>query len=375
MPESPRFGLIPLPLSMSSLAVVGEFMLDNNSGHIYNKKNDGTVYSKTLELEKRIDEIVLNQQFWRSNITLNGVDLKRFTSVDESLFQVTDVVNVRFKTEYFLLDKLPLDINRLSKYRVSILYRSSNKEIPIPRLFIHRNHGENVDNIISGFLLNKTQRDTEHLINFDFCIPSTDLGGEGYLQLGNILNMTLENIKIEKIPLFDNNLDEITYTIEDAYTLKVGSSKPVMSNFMMNVGRQTFHYYDIGGYFEVKQNQDLVLKLDIANMQPGLYAVTAITEGNNKLKIFGGYKDKDFIKSDGTKINWQDTGTIDTSNLPPIMGGDVDDEERLDAFTTTVPVGPNGINSLTLRAYLRDPLKVYMVSVKLIMAGSYNQVE
>lgn len=67
-----RFGLIPLNVSNKNIATTNEFLINPTDGHIYIKQKDGSLVSKTVELEERLEKIEMRQKYTESYITLNG---------------------------------------------------------------------------------------------------------------------------------------------------------------------------------------------------------------------------------------------------------------------------------------------------------------
>lgn len=68
----PRFGLIPLPISEQMRAVPYEFMTQSSTGHIFIKQADGTVVSKTVDLEERMIELENRRKATETHVTLTG---------------------------------------------------------------------------------------------------------------------------------------------------------------------------------------------------------------------------------------------------------------------------------------------------------------
>lgn len=375
MSTDPRFGLKPLPLAKKDKAVVGEILLDNNTGHFYNKKPDGTIFSKTLELENRLNELIMNQQFWRSTITMNGVDIKRFTTNANGL-NTESTVYIRPSVNTVVLDKLPFDVNRMSRYRVSILYGSnSTNKFPIPELHLHRNHSNSNDETLYGYLLTKSRRNpsvnNEMLITYDVSLASSDIGGEGYLVLNEILGLTIKHIKVEEIPLFDEETNELSVTPADINTIKIASGKGVVTTKTVGATK-----YKTDGYFNVYNTQDLIISTDQSNLQPGLYAITIIMEGAiTSTTVYGTYKDTDYKNASGVGSKYQTNNPMNIVDIPPFMGGSKSDPNNLKAFTTIIPVGKNALDKIVIKANggtASNCNRVYHVSLKMISTGSYN---
>lgn len=196
----PRFGLIPLPLSQSGRAVANEFLLDPNTGHIYIKKADGTLLSKTVELENRINAILKRAELVEDTIVIPGSRFDEATS-DKHITLASD--GFTFKSVSAVnLNLFKMSYSKFFKYLVAIEYTDSAKSVPTVKLNTQSVTGSSGSSIAAS-VINKTIDSTTRMLEYE-CLPSGNYADNGICFVSiTPANTTIKikSVTVKKIPL------------------------------------------------------------------------------------------------------------------------------------------------------------------------------
>ena len=143
MSTNPRFGYMPLQLSSKNLAINGEVIVDPLTAHMYLKKSNGVITSKTLELENAVENIetrlkkienktkfikalslFANQRDYNGNIILTNGNNMTSTGVGIYYSQSYDRIHLGDGaiSSSLLLNDLEFFINYSSRIRILVEY-------------------------------------------------------------------------------------------------------------------------------------------------------------------------------------------------------------------------------------------------------------
>lgn len=106
-----RFAFLVLPYSMKNAAIAKEMMIDYTTNHIYVKKDDGSIGSKTKELEDRLNSLL-------EDGTVGAAPIHEFTSTDKCIIFYHNIIEGEKKYLYEFQTILEGDI--LFNFNISL---------------------------------------------------------------------------------------------------------------------------------------------------------------------------------------------------------------------------------------------------------------
>ena len=207
MENNKRFGLIPLSTNNGDIAIPGEFLIDPNSGHIYIKKETGELYSKTLEMEKRIESIESIIEMNTDVINIPGHKLYQFITDSEKVLSNISEGYCRYSdssaTSFtFHLDKLNIPYTKMFTYYIAVSYRYKDSNYMTTTMSIrNKDKSETTDKEMSRITNYNLPSDTYTNRTMIFVAPadlSTYLGGTVSFKITGIPENYIYNVTIYK---------------------------------------------------------------------------------------------------------------------------------------------------------------------------------
>ena len=211
-----RFGLIPLPLSMKEKAVNGEFLVDPNTGHIYLKDNNGKVFSKTLELEERINEIEIIRKHSLDNVTFDGTQFSTMTS--STNYTLESPITAIVSEDILEFDKVPFYASPFCKYQLEITYipNSENEKDLTGRVYLNPLDTGSLEYMVRN-LINYSVSGEERTKIFEFSMHNSqiDKEGEAVFALQNVNGVKIKHVRLKKIPINNNERNSLNINALD----------------------------------------------------------------------------------------------------------------------------------------------------------------
>ena len=240
MENNKRFGLIPLSTNNGDIAVPGEFLIDPNTGHIYIKKENGVLYSKTLEMEKRIESIESIIEMNTDVINIPGHKLYQFitdsekvlSNVSEGYCRYSDTIATSFT---FHLDKLNIPYTKMFTYYIAISYRYKNSNYMTATMVItNKDKSQTTEKVMNRITNFNLPSDTYTNRTMIFVAPadlSTYLGGTVSFKITGIPENYIFNVTIYKrmITETSNSLFSLHLDVNN-YVGLIGSTVTISDN-------------------------------------------------------------------------------------------------------------------------------------------------
>lgn len=355
MATSARFGFIPLPLSLQNNAVKGEFLVDPNTGHIYLKKADGTVYSKTLELENKLNDLILNQAYFRNDISFSGSEINRFASKKD--VTPNDDLSGTPQTDAVKLDLLTLNLSPLYKYRAVIKFRFNGIDTH-PKAFINYKSLSGDIAKDKGHPINhQTPYSTEReLLIFEFPRLYTEANrSNAYISFEAVAKKKIEYIAIQKVPFLSGTRNYLLISGDDIgndHFLKQGK----IVDKSVTVSAQTTEVLKV---FGVEKNNPLTFNMRCADLIPGAYSVNiTLMKPRAPLTIT--------ISPAGSEVT--QTKTIPVTSMPTIGG----QQGALYSATTTIFIPLAGLANFKISCTAEEDTEIISVAFQQIHTATYD---
>lgn len=410
MSTNPRFGYMPLRLSAKNLAVNGEFIVDPSTGHLYLKKSNGVIESKTLELENAIDNLetrfkkienktkfikalslFANQRDSDGNVILTSGNNKTDTGVSILYSQSYSRIHLGDNsiTSNLYLNDLEFFINFSSRIRILVEYYitgvSGNDQLAYKVVRPKLGH------VISNDYFNDFDRTNLKIINvndvYNYKTKNDHFIAVGEFNLpsdSNILGLT--NSRGEIIPIIGLGSNDIPATniyIGEITIEQIGLIEPVnkyngalctqvlISNLNNNDCITNLQNVNIDEYaqgFTIGSDGKVVLNLAKFNLASGLYSVTCIvdaltenTGGLNLLKI-------NTLDRDGVKC---DTKFVQLNNISRIIPTEDTIDAGLKQISTSVLLShEEQIEILEVQAY--SGLHILSINLELLTCSAFD---
>lgn len=267
MENNKRFGLIPLSTNNGDIAVPGEFLIDPNTGHIYIKKDNGELYSKTLEMEKRIEAIESVIEMNSDVINIPGHRLYEFVSKSETILSNVSEGYCRYNDSTassftFHIDKLSIPYTKMFTYYIAVSYRYKDSNYMSATMCItNKNKVTTVEKPMVRVTNYNLPSETYTNRTMVFVAPadlSEYLGGSVTFKITGIPENYVYNVTIYKRLVTESSNSFCSIHIDTNNYVGILGSTPVIDN----------------NSFTVTSDKQLMIMGHHLSITPGLYNIT-----------------------------------------------------------------------------------------------------